>query len=164
MNEVHAMHSILTWLAATPPAEFVHASTWAFAVLEMLHFIGLSLLIGVVLVVDLRLLGFAKRLPLGPLHAMLPWAFAGFALNVFSGALFFVSDPFHYAKMAAFWWKMLLVALACANVLLFKLTCFKHVESWGAGVDCSPLSKAIAAASALLWLGVLCLGRLLPYI
>lgn len=158
------MPSVLTWLAQTPPGEFVRASSWAFAVLEMLHFIGLSLLLGVVLVVDLRLLGFAKRLPLGPLHALLPWAFLGFSLNVFSGVLFFASDPFHYAEMGAFWWKMLLVALACANVLLFRATCFGHVESWGAGVDCSPLSKVLGATSAILWIGVLCLGRLLPYI
>ena len=79
--EINAAHPLLEWVKATPIGDFVRNSTWAFPALQSLHFIGMSLLIGVVGVIDLRILGVARGLPIHPLHRFLPLAFVGFGIN-----------------------------------------------------------------------------------
>lgn len=61
---------------------------WVWPLSEILHFIGLTLLIGIVTVYDLRLLGVAKRMPLAPMRRLLPWAVLGFFLCVATGLVF----------------------------------------------------------------------------
>ena len=69
-------------------------SVWLFPMAEILHFMGLSLLIGSLLVVDFRLLGFARNFPVAAVYRFLPVALAGFGINLVTGAMFFFSDPF----------------------------------------------------------------------
>jgi hypothetical protein len=69
---------------------------WVWPASETLHFIGLALLVGIVGTIDLRMLGMAKNMPFRPLHRLLPWAIAGFGINLITGILFFAGDPFQY--------------------------------------------------------------------
>ncbi len=68
-------------------------SKWWWAFMMDLHFIGLALLIGTVGILNLRMLGFAKPLPVAPLHRLMPWAMAGFAINTLTGVLAFIGMP-----------------------------------------------------------------------
>ena len=70
--------------------------------LETLHFIGLSLLIGGVLLIDLRMLGVMKNVSFSTLHRLLPWTILGFCVNAVTGMLFFAAAPGQYAKNIAF--------------------------------------------------------------
>src|SRR5579863_7935955 len=103
-------------------AELMTASKWWWAFMMDLHFVGLVLLIGTVGIVDLRVLGFAKQIPMDPLHRLLPFAMAGFALNLVTGVLAFTGMDQYYTYDWAFWLKMLAIMLLGLNVAAFDLT------------------------------------------
>lgn len=161
--DINAAHPILEWIKATPIGAFVRDSTWAFPALQSLHFIGMSLLIGVVGVIDLRVLGVARGLPIHPLHRFLPLAFAGFGINLLTGIMFFCHDPYVYAFNPSFRIKMLLILLAGLNALWFRLGVFLDVDKWGPGIEASRLAKIISALSLLIWIGVITAGRFIAF-
>lgn len=145
------------------PAKFTKLMTankywWAF-MMDM-HFIGLIMIIGAVGALDLRMLGFAKALPIASVHRLVPWALAGFAINVTTGVLAFIGMPAFYTYDIAFWIKIFAVLLLGLNAAAFYLTdTFKVVEHMGPGEDAPLSAKMIAASSLVLWLGVITLGR-----
>lgn len=131
---------------------------WAF--MMDLHFIGLALLVGTVGILDLRVLGFEKRLTGASLHRLMPWAMAGFGINVLTGTLAFIGMPSYYAFDVAFWLKILAVLLLGVNAGLFYLTdAFHSVERLGPGDDAPRFAKFIAGSSLFLWFAVITLGR-----
>jgi uncharacterized membrane protein len=160
-----------------PTAEFAEANqplarvvgdamvnlTWGWPASETIHFVGLCLLFGVVLLVDLRMLGFMKGVPYSTLHRLLPWAVLGFGLNVATGFLFFVgAPPTFYVTNATFYWKLGLILVAGANALYF--TVFDQPWALGAG-GAPPLAARVAAASGiLLWTAVIFCGQMLPFL
>ena len=87
---------------------------------ETLHFVGLCLLLGVVLTVDLRMLGVGKTLSFAALYQLLPLGMLGFTINLVTGMIFFVATPDQYTGFL-FFLKMVLVALGAVNVLYFML-------------------------------------------
>jgi len=141
---------------------FVLALPYGWPSLETLHFIGLSLLIGVILLIDLRMLGVMKNVAFPALHRLLPWAILGFGTNLVTGILFFVASPDQYDQNMAFAWKMILVMLAGANALYFTL----FDEAWvlKPGDDAPLTAKAVAVSAIALWLGVLYFGSMLPFL
>jgi len=135
-------------------------SKWWWAFMMDLHFIGLALLIGTVGVLDLRVLGFAKLLPVAPLHRLTPWALGAFGINTLTGMLAFIGMPNYYAFNAAFWLKMLALLLLGLNAAAFYLTdAFHSVEHLGPGEEAPLLAKCFAATSLVLWFAVIALGR-----
>jgi uncharacterized membrane protein len=150
------------------PAKFTRLMTtnkywWAF--MMDVHFIGLVMIIGAVGALDLRMLGFAKQIPIASLHRLVPWALAGFAINVTTGVLAFIGMPEFYTYDVAFWIKILGILLLGLNAAVFYLTdTFHVVEHMGPGEDAPPAAKIIAASSLVLWFGVITLGRYIqPY-
>ena len=141
---------------------FVTDTRWMWPTCETLHFIGLSLLIGVAFLVDLRVLGVVKGVSFASLHRLLPWAALGFGVNVITGMLFFVGIPGQYIHNTTFYWKMALVMLAGLNAVYYTLL----EEPWELGPkEDAPLTAKIAAASAmLLWVGVMYCGSMLPFL
>jgi len=136
---------------------------WGWPASETVHFIGLSLLFGVVLLVDLRMLGFLKGIPYTTLHRLLPWGVLGFAANVVTGMLFFIgAPPNFYVTNTWFFVKMGLVLVAGANALYF--TAFD--QPWKLGPkDDPPVAARVAAASGIIiWLGVIFCGQMLPFL
>ena len=140
--------------------QFHHPNAWP--TLEALHFIGLSLLFGVVLVGNLRILGFMRNAPFIDIHRLLPWGVLGFVINSVTGMLFFVGQAFQYIDNVAFHLKVLFMLLAGANVLY--LTLFDDVWTLGTGDTAPATAKFLAASQIFLWLGVIYFGRMLPYI
>src|ERR1700730_2186517 len=131
---------------------------WAF--MMDLHFIGLALLIGRVAILNLRVLGFEKRLTGASLHRLMPWAMAGFGINVLTGTLAFIGMTAYYAFDVAFWLKILAVMLLGLNAGLFYLTdAFQSVERLGPGDEAPRFAKFIAGSALFLWFAVITLGR-----
>ena len=155
--------AVLDAIAASWPGQVMHQVTWLFAVGETIHFIGLSFLMGAMLVVDLRLLGVMKQIPLKSVLALLPIAIFGFALNLISGVAFFFSNPLSYWPNPAFKLKMFLIVLAGLNALYFEV--FEHkpiVAAADQHGDTTMHTKVTAALSLALWLLVIFWGRSLP--
>ncbi len=136
--------------------------SWVWPTAETLHFIGLSLLFAVVLVVDLRLLGMGKRIPVSAVSQLLPLGALGLGVNLITGTLFFLGRPEQYTGNVMFFWKIMLVVIAGVNDLYLMLC----PESWAAGPGGqAPLNAKIFAASGIaLWIGVLFSGHMLPFI
>jgi hypothetical protein len=143
-------------------ASFVVGETWVWPASETLHFIGLCLVFGVILLVNLRMLGMMKSVSVAALHRLLPWAIVGFGINAITGMLFFIGAPQQYTQNVAFYWKIVLMLLAGGNVLY--LTVFDRVRAVGPGDDAPLTDKVIAASAIFLWIGVIYCGRMLPFI
>jgi hypothetical protein len=159
------LESLAEWLTTTSVSAFVSGHTWVWPACETLHFAGLALLIGNIGVLDLRLLGVEKQLPVAPLRRFVGWAVVGFIINLLTGVLFFVGNPAQYIHNIAFGWKLLFIALAGVNVLMFYATgLFRRVEALGPGDDAPLGAKVIAGVSLVLWVAVMYMGRMLPFI
>lgn len=135
---------------------------------ETLHFVGLALLIGPIGLFDLRLLGFARSVPLSALHRFVPLGIAGFVLCMITGLVFVLGDPFlepiSYFRNLSFQLKMLLVALAGLNVLIFYVSGLgKKVAILEPGEEPPRAAKVIAGLSLVLWIGVMYFGRMMPW-
>ncbi len=144
--------------------QWISETYWLWPVLEIFHFIGLSLLFGALLPVDLRLLGFLRMLEAGMLQRLTPLVWIGFLINLVTGSLFFIGDPLRYAVNIGFQLKMLLVLVAGLNVLAYQLQVRPLLSDWGAGPSTTPMTRLVAFASLLIWTAILLLGRLIPYV
>jgi hypothetical protein len=149
------------------PWKFTEAMTynkWWWAFMMDLHFLGLVLLIGAVGALDLRIMGFARQLPLEPLHRLVPWALTGFGINLVTGLLAFIGMPEFYTLDYAFWVKLLAILLLGVNAAAFYLTSvFAGVKDLGPGEDAPLSAKLVAASSLILWFAVIVLGRYIQY-
>jgi hypothetical protein len=141
--------------------DYVRDTPWTWIAAETLHFVGLSLLVGVILLIDLRMLGFMPQVSFKALDRLLPWAMLGFALNVFTGMLFFAAAYGQYTNNPAFFWKLVFVVLAGANTLYFT---FDNTWTMAPGRDAPALSKAAAVGAMFFWVGVMYWGSMLPFI
>jgi uncharacterized membrane protein len=135
---------------------------WLWPACEALHFVGLCVLFGVVLIVDLRILGLAKGLSFSALYQLLPLGMLGFVLNFITGMLFFLASPGQYTNNVEFHRKVVFIILAAINVLYFMLV----DEAWAMGAeDNAPLRTKLVAASAIfIWIGILYYGHMLPFL
>ena len=158
------IESFSTWLAATEFSKFVTLNSWVWPMCETLHFIGMSLLVGIIGVLDLRMMGVAKRLPVSPLHDLVPWGVAGFVINALTGFTFYAGDPSQYIHNPAFWWKMAFIFVAGLNILAFYLFVYEKVADLGSGADCPMSAKVVGAVSLVVWCCVMYFGRMLPFI
>ena len=110
--------------------EWIQLTYWLWPVMEIIHFIGLSLLLGGLIVVDLRLAGHFRALNLAATHKLLPLVLVGFGLNLTTGVLFFYGDPLRYSVNIGFQIKMVLVALAGLNALLYYWKIKPAMATW----------------------------------
>src|SRR5262249_12956131 len=141
---------------------YITGHTWVWPACETLHFVGLSLLFTVVLLVDLRILGMAKKLPFSALYQLLPFGMLGFGLNLVTGMMFFIGAPEQYTQNPVFYWKILFVGLGAINVLYFMLL----DQPWtvGSGDDAPMGAKLVAGSAIVVWVGVLFFGHMLPFL
>jgi uncharacterized membrane protein len=150
------------WITAASVAALVTDHTWIWPAAEALHFIGLWLLFGIVLLVNLRMLGMMKAAPFSALHRLLPWAMLGLGVNLVTGMMWVIAAPEMYSTNVSFFWKMGFLMLAGGN--LIYVTTFDEPWSVGAGEDAPFMSKAMAASAIVLWVGVMYFGRMLPFL
>lgn len=150
--EVPIARQIGTYISETP---------FVWVACEALHFIGLSLLIGVLLLIHLKALGVLKQVPFGAVDRLLPWAVLGIGLNIFTGMAFFVASPGQYIENVAFYWKLVFLLVAAANTLYFF---FDRGWATPPGSDAPVSTKVLAASALVLWVGVMYWGSMLPFI
>jgi hypothetical protein len=148
---------MLSALEAMPLAEAIRRSLWAYPLLEAAHIASFAVLIGSLLVLELRVLGVARAIDIVPLGALAARvALVAFAGAAASGALLFVSDAAEFAAHPAFRVKLVLISIAGANALVF------HLRDGLRRLDAQARLQAVA--SLLLWLAVLVSGRLIAYL
>lgn len=152
-----ALLALAGTLDAAGVSQWSRASPWVYPVANIVHLLGLVMLVGGIGIVDLRTLGLWRAIPLVELsRALTPVAIAGLALQAVSGTILFAADGAALARSGTFQLKLVLIALALANALLFR-------RLWRGAEPVPFVGRAMAAASLLLWLWVGALGRLIAY-
>ena len=152
------LEAIADALAGGPFAVWAAESSYAYPAANVVHVFGVALLLGGIGIVDLRLIGWFRAIPLQPLvRALIPLAIAGFVLLVLSGSILFAADAEALARNGTFRLKLTLIALALANAILFR---------WKAGVPAAEPGSGLrlmALGSLLLWATIAVCGRLIAY-
>ena len=137
------MDSVFIWMQSTWLATLAVGPAWSWPIMEALPFLGLCLLLGAIIVMDLRLLGFARTIPVSAVHSLVPLAVIGFGINLITGILFFFGDPFRYGVNLAFQLKMILVVLAGLNALYYYLKLEPMLAAHTPATDTPAIAKAM---------------------
>jgi hypothetical protein len=154
----------LVWLENTAIANAIRTIPWLYPTFETGHYIGLSLLVGGIMLIDLRVLGFARALPLKSMIGLLPFVWAGFAINVLTGSLLFIYGATGFGTNAAFLLKMGFMLIAGLNALAFDVSVRRSGGSWVAADRAPALVKGFATLSLVFWICVVTTGRWMAYL
>ncbi|HTE39941.1 MAG TPA: DUF6644 family protein [Steroidobacteraceae bacterium] len=161
-----AINESLAWLEARPFAVAIAESGWLFPGIEVVHVIALTLVVGSIAMLDLRLLGVSRK-DHGVLELAsqtLPWTWGAFAVALISGALLFSSAATTYAENIPFRVKLVLIALAGINMLVFHVTAYRTAHRWNHQLP-TPLAARIAGTLSLtFWVGVVFFGRWIGFV
>jgi hypothetical protein len=152
------------WLRGTSLSEAIRVTPWLWPLCEILHFFGLSLLIGIAGFFDLRLLGFMKRVPISAAWTLMPWAKFGFGLAALTGLTFFIGAPDQYIDNPAFYCKVFFLIVANANAVYFEAIYKRQIESKSLDGTAPIALKVIGVVSIVSWFFVIYWGRMLPFI
>jgi hypothetical protein len=155
---------LLVWLENTSIANAIRTIPWLYPAFETGHYIGLSLLVGGIMLIDLRVLGMARSLPLKSMIGLLPFVWAGFVINVITGTLLFIYGATSFGTNGAFLLKMAFMVLAGLNALAFDMAVRRSGGAWVAADRPPAAVKGFATASLVFWLCVVTTGRWMAYI
>jgi hypothetical protein len=141
---------------------------WLYPSIETVHIVGIGLLFGSIAVLDLRLLGLSRSIPVRTLaRHVLPWTAASFLLIVPSGLLMFTAHASEFIESPVFVLKICLIMAAGLNAALFHTMVFRTADVWDAEdmrkLPPPPSARISAALSLLIWISVIACGRLLAY-
>jgi hypothetical protein len=153
--------SIVDSIGASALGEWMRTSLKALPIVEAIHVMAGAVVFGTILIVDLRLLGFpnARRAITRVEDELLRWTWTAFAAAVVSGGLLFAANASTYFMNTAFRLKMLALLLAGVNAAVFQLGTFRSVAAWDKDVAAPLAGRLAGAASILIWVGVIFLGR-----
>jgi hypothetical protein len=155
-----ALEQALTRLQDLSLPTQIRESDWMFPTIETVHVFALVLVVGTIMTVDLRLLGFAnKERPFSQVAGeMLPWTWAAFAVAALAGMLMFSSKALTYYSNIPFRLKMVCLLLAGINMVMFHWLGTRHLEAWDRGRP-PRAAKLAGGASLLLWITIVAAGR-----
>ncbi len=158
----HFMIAIGRWGIDTGIYGLMMNTAWGWPITEAAHFVGLCLLMGTVGLFDLRMMGAVKGLSLAGLHRLVPFGIAGYALSALTGAFFVISSPLQYFYNHAWQAKMVLMAIAGVNMVVFySTTTAKRVHALGPDDRVPLAARIVAIVSLTSWLGVVNSGRVI---
>jgi len=133
-------------------------STWMFPTIETFHVIALSIVLGSIVVVDLRLVGLASkdRSVTALTKQFLPWTWGAWLFSLATGTLLFTSRAADYMHISAFPAKFVFMAIAGLNMIYFHFATQKSIAQWDDG-EPAPAAKIAGAVSLVMWaLVVIC--------
>jgi hypothetical protein len=158
------MGSFVTWVHDSGISGWITGWRWLWPMCESIHFFGLALLVGVTGLLDLRLLGAMRSVPVAAIIDFMPWAILGFGLNLATGVTFFLGAPEQYVNNVAFYAKMLFIFVAGINAIYFQIMLFKKARLVRSGEQAPVQARVVAVISITCWLAVMYWGRMLPFV
>lgn len=156
---------LLQWIQHTPSSTAIRESVLVFPILEGMHLLGLALMMAPVLMFDLRLTGVlwqgdaASKVK----RVFLPITFFGFAVMITTGLLLFWSEPLRCWESGYFRIKVVMLALAGLNALVFHSTLDRHIVDWDTVSPPPARARWAGVLSLTLWTGVIFAGRYTAY-
>lgn len=161
-----SLEGALTWLHDTAFGTLIRESTWGEPLLETIHVLTLTVFLGFVILLDLRLLDLAlRRTPVSTVFKQLnPWLFGSFGVMIVTGVSLFSGDPVLFYETIFFKLKMVMLLAAALNVVAFNFTVGRSLAQWDALPATPRGAKVIAMASLILWVSVVACGRGIAYV
>ncbi len=154
----------MVWLEATGFADWIRTSLVGYPVMLTLHSIGMAIMVGLIFVVDLRLLGLFKRIPYTALDKMLAFAWIGFVINFLSGAAIFTSQATFYVTSGPFILKISMVLLGALTVWYMQPILKAESASWVRGLPVAGMVQTVAIGSLVMWTVAITTGRFTAYL
>jgi hypothetical protein len=153
------------WVDSTRWSALVRQSNWFFSTVDTVHTLGIILVAGTIMLLDLRLLGLALRsVPVAQVVArIVPATLGGFGLMVVSGSLLFSTEAVKMYHSPAFRIKMLLLALAGLNALIFHRTIYRDVAHWDPASVVPARARLAGLLSLVFWIAIIAAGRAIAY-
>ena len=153
--------SLLQWLYDTPVGTAIRENGTLFPWIESVHVLAITLVVGSISIVDLRLLGIAsKGRAVSRLTAeVLPFTWVAFVVAATTGGLLFSSNAVKYAHNTFFLAKMALLVVAFANMMVFHVITSRGIERWDTSPHTPPAARLAGGVSRLLWMAVIVVGR-----
>ena len=146
-------------------AKAMRENLWLYPSVEIVHIVGFAILVGSIVMFDLRVLGFSKDVSVRALSRhLLPWTLGALFLIVPSGLALFSAHAGDFLNNRAFQVKMALLLTAGMNAAYFRTGPYATVKDWDVGVKAPWGAKVSVAASILIWLSIIACGRLLAYL
>ena len=158
------MNQFALWLASTPPSVFIQEhNAWAIPAIQTVHIVGIALVMGSVLMIDLRILGLAwtDRTLRQTTARFGPWLTGSLWLLLATGLLMVVGEPVRELVTFSFWLKMALVAIGALVAVSFQRALRRQAQ-WESKAA-QPSIKLLAIVTFFVWIGVIFLGRLIAY-
>jgi hypothetical protein len=158
---VDQIGSLLKTLQDSVLGATIARSPWLFPTIETIHVVAISLVIGSIFILDLRLIGrLWTHLPVSKLAGQtLPWTWTSFIFAVISGSLMFTSNATLYGPNRAFHVKLILLCCAGLNMMFFHMSTYKTVRAWETQAQLPRLARVAGGLSLIFWTGVVAAGR-----
>jgi hypothetical protein len=155
----------MEWLAARESSVALHESLFMYPLIESTHVLTLGLFVGLALMLDLRLLGWAfTSVPVTEfLRRVLPWTKVGFVIMMTTGLLLFYAIPVRNYQNVFFRIKVIMLVLAAINIWYFHNRTERTVAAWDIGAAPPRAARVAAAASIVLWFAIVVAGRMIAY-
>ena len=159
------MLTLYSWLENSSFSIWVREAPtiWAFAMIITLHTFGMGVLVGASSVVDLRILGIARGIPLGSMRTMFKIMWFGFWLNLVTGSILFAADAMTRGTSWLYLIKMILVGVGVATIVLMRRNLYGEDDSVASPVVNDALRR-LAVVSIVTWFAAVAAGRLLAYV
>ena len=154
-----------TWLEETSGSTAIRESILTYPIIETTHVLTLCLSVGMIALLDLRLLGLTlPQVPVSQVVGrLLPWALPGFVLSVITGVLLFYSSPVRISQNIFFKVKLVMLVLAAVNALAFHKRVYRRVAEWDLDIATPTAARVAGAVSLVLWIGIVTAGRMIAY-
>ncbi len=158
------MDAFIEWVGTSALHDWINLTQWVYPTMEIIHFTGLSILFGSLLVIDLRVAGFARFINMRDAMKFIPWAIGGFTLNLLSGITLFAWSPDTFAANVGFQWKLGLIFIAGLNALWFWFGEHSKLVVLADGEEAPMTAKVIGILSLILWLCVISVARWMAFL
>lgn len=153
------MDNFLLMLENLDLSRWVLGSIWGYPIFLTFHSIGLGLLVGLLILIDIRVLGYVKPLPLSGMRRLMRWVWIGFLLNFASGVVLFMADARKDFYSNSFRWKMFSVLCGLLVAIYLDKKALREDVT-----QTPPVARLLAAASLVSWTGAIVAGRLIAYL
>jgi hypothetical protein len=162
----HAIAAFCDWLSNTPPSLLIQTVSWIIPVVQSVHIMAITVVVGSVLMVDMKLLGVVGRG--APISAttrrFLPWIWVAIVVLLLTGSVLTVAEPRRELINNVFRLKMVLVVVACAITGAFQLAVSRNAEAWGETPSNKWSARALAIVTLAVWIAIIMCGRWIAYV